>query len=493
MRKTVWIAAATLLALHLFLVWRAIPRALDHDEGEHLRATAWMASGKTIYRDFSENHTPFLYLLLAPLVPRTDTIDSMRHYVTAARVASAIAGTLAVLCVAAVAAQLAGEAAAAIPVLAVLLATSWLWLRGLADVRAEPYTLLLFWGGTLLVVAARKQILWAGVGVGLIAVAGVWNPKWPLESVVVFAQYVMLCRNSRRRAVIGSLLIAAALPLIAVCIALRVATPSDLYFHSFVYARAIAQWFRTSPLAGAFFGNAPDAFAFCPLWLRPLPALAFALALIALWRRRALFPIALLAAAALEIRFLYPYPRLWPQYLVMWGCVVAMTYGIVIAQLRRFAPIAAAVIVIAWIAYEWPTLTRPVDERHWALKAELLRRLQPGDAAWVRAEELPVRAPAGSYYWYAFADQVPFSLEYARQHRELPSLRDEDLPPCRILAGLEQHVRLIDSRTVINLPRSRECLIELRRRGAIVRVGTSPIWEVIRTDRVQSGGETPSQ
>jgi len=228
MKKLMWTAAGTLLALQLFLVWRAIPRALDHDEGEHLRAASWMASGKTIYRDFSENHTPFLYLLLSPLVPRTDTIETLRHYVTAARVASAIAGTLAVLCVAAVAVQLGGNAAAAIPVLAALFATSWLWLRGLADVRAEPYTLLLFWCGTLFVVRP-KRILWAGAGIGLIAVAGVWNPKWPLESVVVFAYYVAQWRRGPRRDVVLSILIAAALPLLALGIALSVTTPSDLY------------------------------------------------------------------------------------------------------------------------------------------------------------------------------------------------------------------------------------------------------------------------
>ena len=196
-------AVAVILIMQGIVVWRALPRALDHDEGEHLRAAAWMASGRTLYRDFAENHTPFLYMILVPLAPAagegggparaSDDIAATRHYTMIARSLSAIAGIGAVLCIAGVAAHLAGDAMAVLPVLAALLASSWTWLRGVADVRSEPYTLLLFWAGALLVVkassASRRALLVAGAGIGLIAVADLWNPKWPLESLVLLGLY----------------------------------------------------------------------------------------------------------------------------------------------------------------------------------------------------------------------------------------------------------------------------------------------------------------
>ena len=195
----------------------------------------------------------------------------------------------------------------------------------------------------------------------------------------------------------------------------------------------------------------------------------------------------LVGAASLEVVFLYPYPHLWPQYLVMWACVVALLYGVAIAAVARHprvCGVVAVVIVIGFAAHEWPRLTQAGDERHWQRMSDLQRRLGPGDAAWVRPEELPTAAPAGSYYWYAFADQVPFSLAYGQTSAArgfLPLLRDEDLPPCRILAGIDtMHVRLLDSRAVDNLPASKRCMEQLARRGSLHRIDGTPIWEVIR-------------
>src|SRR5207302_11517009 len=58
------VALVLIVALHTAVVSHVISRSLDHDEAEHLRAAEWMASGKMLYRDFVENHTPFLYLIL---------------------------------------------------------------------------------------------------------------------------------------------------------------------------------------------------------------------------------------------------------------------------------------------------------------------------------------------------------------------------------------------------------------------------------------------
>ncbi len=504
-------AVAVILIVQVAVVWRALPRALDHDEGEHLRAAAWMASGKTLYRDFAENHTPFLYMILAPLAPAaSDDIPATRHYAMAARALSALAGIAAAVCIAAIAAYLAGDAVAGLPVLAALLATSWTWLRAVADVRSEPYTLLLFWAGTLLVVkassASRRAILAAGAGIGLIAIADLWNPKWPLESLVVLGLYIVylrrdfaVCRaaalgghlrtalepgrRGRRlyTGILASLAIAGGLPLLALVIALRVTTLRDLVFFSFTYASAVSRWYR-----GAVTATSAGGFAFCPPWLLPWGA-AIAAA-IAAWRRRnIMFVLLLVAAATAEVVLLYPYPHLWPQYLVMWACVVALLYGVAIAAVARqpvVRAIVAAAIVIGFVAHEWTPLMRSAGERSWQTMAALQQRLGPGEAAWVRPEELPAAAPAGAYYWFAFADQVPFSLSYARTASAsgfLPALRDEDLPPCRIAAGLDtMHVRLLDSRAVQNLPASKRCMEDLARRGVLRRIAGTPIWEVVR-------------
>jgi len=501
---------AVILLVQAIVLWRAAPRAIDHDEGEHLRAAAWMASGKTLYRDFAENHTPFLYMILEPIAPAaSDDVAATRHYTIIARVLSAVAGVAAVVCIAAIVFHLTGDAMSILIVLASLLATSWTWLRGVADVRSEPYTLLLFWAGALLVVRAlsRRAVLTAGIGIGLIAVADLWNPKWPLESLVLLAVYAALCgaaalggqrpqgrvvvddhgltadgRRGRRpyTRIAASVAIPVAMPLLALCIALRVTTLRDLIFFSYTYASAVSRWYR-----GAAVATSAGAFGFAPLWLMPWGALLAAV--IVIWRRRnILLVLPLLIAAAAEVFFLYPYPHLFPQYLVMWACVTALLYGVAIGGLSERTPVratVAATIVIAFVAHEWTHLTQPANERHWRTMADLQRRLGAGEAAWVRPEELPVKAAAGSYYWYAFADQVPFSLAYGRTPAAkgfLPPLGDDDLPPCRILRGIDtMHVRLLDSRAVEKLPESKRCMEALAQRGSIRRV-SAWVWEVAR-------------
>ncbi len=512
-------AAAVILIVQLIVVWRSLPRALDHDEGEHLRAAAWMASGPRLYRDFAENHTPFLYMILAPFAPGPFAdgagVGATRHYAMVARSLSAIAGIGAVLCIAAIGVRISGDAIAILPIFAALLATSWTWLRAVADVRSEPYSLLLFWAGALLVVRAsslsRRAVLGAGAGIGLIAIADLWNPKWPLESLVILGLYVVLLwrhatgvapaasravlssnsRDSSREpagaaaggtlSILASLGIGLALPLLALCVALRVTTLRDLVFFSFTFASAVSRWYRSAVEA-----TSAGGFAFCPPWLSPLFA-ALAAVFLLMQRRRVGLVSLLLFAAAIEVVFLYSYPHLWPQYLVMWACVVALLCGVVLAGMatspgaRTFIAVA---IVLAFVSHEWTLMKQRASERPWQAMADLQRRLGPGHAAWVRPEMLPTRAPAGSYYWYAFSDQVPFSLEFARTARAkgfLPLLSDEDLPPCRIARGLDtMHVRLIDERAVQNLPASARCMEELVQRGLLRKIEGTPIWEVIR-------------
>src|SRR5207302_7183285 len=97
------IALVLILGLHAAVIAHVISRPLDHDEAEHLRAAEWVASGKMLYHDFVENHTPFLYLILARLAPTNLNFDALRQYITNARLLSAVAGTAAAFAVAFVA------------------------------------------------------------------------------------------------------------------------------------------------------------------------------------------------------------------------------------------------------------------------------------------------------------------------------------------------------------------------------------------------------
>ena len=450
-----------------------------------------MASGRAIYRDFMENHSPLLPQLLARFaVPADASVAALRTYVTTARLMSGVAGTLAAICAAAFAAGIAGRPAAAAGALVPLLLLGWTSLRAFDEIRAEPYTLLLFWLGALLLVIApdgdARGALMLGAGLGAIGAAAVWNPKWPLESIVMF---VWFCRRAfvSKRTAFPAIAAAMALPAAAVLIELRAATLRDLIFFSIRYPAAMARWFATSGLAPNL-----QPFAFCSPWLQPwlvLPA-ALVLALLAP-SRRIILPLVLLAASLLELRFVYSYPHLWPQYFAMWGCCAAVVCGLLASEVSEKVKdrhgIVAAALAVVFAVHELPLIAKLPDERHWAVKEAIRGLLQPGEAAWVRPEEYPMAVPAGSWYWYSFDDQVPFTIGYAQRPETsgyLPRLRDEDLPPCRLLAqqfGAPPgyvHVRVIDRRAVRNLPKSEQCLRALGQMGVLRRIGGTPLWEV---------------
>lgn len=466
------LALVVIAAVHIAAVVHELPRPVDHDEAEHLRAAAWMGSGKTIYRDFVENHTPFLYQLLAPLAPAHDAVDALRAYVIRARLLSALAGTLAALCVALIAVRASGQLAAAVPVLAALLAPGWTSMRAVLDVRAEPYTLLLFWAGALLILQRGRPLL-SGLGAGLVCAAAVWNPKWPLETAIVLAYFVATQRRPIAYAA------AAAPPLAMLAAALQATTFRELLFFGYRYPAAFYAWFRTGPIAYVF----GDPFDLCSEWFWPVVAIPALVAFVIVWRKRALPIAALVVAGAIELRFLYSYPRLFPQYFVMWGCSLALLYGVTIAAAgKRWAGVAGVVVALCFAAVDGERIIDPVDEHHWDTKAALLQRLAPGEGVWVEPDDSPFVAPAGSYYWYAFRDQVPFSLDYARRARALPPLTENDLPPCRILNGLRRGdvvVRFLDTRAVAKLPRAKQCLDALIASNRVTRFNDE-IWEVQR-------------
>jgi hypothetical protein len=213
-------------------------------------------------------------------------------------------------------------------------------------------------------------------------------------------------------------------------------------------------------------------------------------------RRRylALLLVAFVISGALELRFLYSYPRLWPQYFVMWGCSLAAAYGVVLsAAPRRYRAltIGANVVVVAlFVALAFSELRKPVDQSHWKFKEAIMSSLQPGEGVWLDPSDCPFVAPAGSYYWYAYKDQVPFSIAYAQTSEGrlwLPPLTEADLPPCLMLDahlhGLLRgagYVRYIDQRNVRNLPQSARCLAALEEAKFARRLGASPLLEIAR-------------
>jgi hypothetical protein len=505
------IALVVILGLHAAVVGHLLSRPLDHDEGEHLRAAEWVASGKTLYRDFVENHTPFLYLILARFAPTELDFDELRQYITNARLLSAAAGTAAAIAVALIAMRASGNALAAVTTLAALLARGWTYDRSVIDIRSEPFTLLLFWGGVLLIIAgegsSRKRAILAGAGAALIGVSALWNPKWPLETAAIAVWYLarlwITTRRSWRDAAL-SLLAAIFGPAIVLGAALRVASFRELLFFGYRYPLRFYEWFRSSPLVRATF-HFHDPFAYCSNWFRSdvaIPAIALLIILlIAEWRsmgkRRRnlmLLLIAFVLSGALEIRFLYSYPRLWPQYFVMWGCSLAAAYGVVLSsppRRYRALTIGANLLVVAFFcANAYFELHTAVDQSHWKLKQRIMSSLLPSEGVWLDPSDCPFAAPAGSYYWYAYKDQVPFSLAYARTSEGrswLPSLTEADLPPCRMLDanrhGLPRgagSVRFIDERNVCSLPQSARCLADMERANFAHRINAAGVFEINR-------------
>src|SRR5205085_10665560 len=114
--------------------------------------------------------------------------------------------------------------------------------------------------------------------------------------------------------------------------------------------------------------------------------------------------------------------------------------------------------------------------------------LRPGEGVAVVPDVCPLPASAGSYYWYAYKDQVPFSLAYARTpqgRRWLPPFSEADLPPCRMLDahlhGLPRgavYVRCVGDSIFRNLPRARGCLAALVRMGRAHEMGRSDVYEI---------------
>ena len=471
-----------LLGLNAVAVRARLERAPTFDEAEYLHATWLMSRGKRLYRDFNEDHAPFLPLLLQAVQPAATTTDyptlDVPRFVARARVLMAVLGSLAALAAALFAGRVTGSRVAPLVVLASLLGSEATFIHGVVEVRNDPPTLLLFWVGALLMAsraATRAGAIRVGLGLGLIGVAMLWNPKWPLEALAVAGLAALwLLRGKRVRLAawtLGSAAFVAALPLVVV---LKCASAGDFVFFTYRYNLAFIAWFGRSPAVSSWFeGKAP--FHFCALPFHGYAAasawlvVAVALAVPRVRARLADLPgwslvLALVLAAFAELRFFYPWPRLWPQYYLMWSFVVAIAYGavaaVIAAFVRAYAPeraqrlaIACAsggVVAIATGAYfaAWRELRRdPERSSYFRDVSWVQRHLREGDTVWLGPGDAhPIGAEDASYYWFSFIDLVPFSVEFATTdpaRGRLPSVRATDWPPCRAADRIDDSVRFV--------------------------------------------------
>jgi hypothetical protein len=387
-------------------------------------------------------------------------------------------GSMAALAAALFAWRVSGSRVAPLVVLASVLGSEWTWLRGIADVRNDPPTLLLFWLGALLIVlrsATTRGAVRVGFGLGLIGVAAIWNPKWPFESLVLggFVVHWLLAQRSVRLFA-WTFGVASGVVAVAIVVLLQVTTAGDFVFFTHTYNLAFVSWFDTSKTIETWFAGKPGFF-YCPISFHGYPAaLAWLLVVAALALPRVrrgledrsgwLLSLLLVPASFAEMTLLYPWPRLWPQYYLMWSFVVAITYGSAQAALARllssFLPErmkmaasisasggAAAMAMGMYFVASRELRAKPEPTTYFRDVSWIQRNLREGDTVWLQPSEgHPIAANDASYYWFAFGDLVPFSLDFAATHAEddhVPKLRMADLPPCRAADGKDRSLRFI--------------------------------------------------
>ena len=499
-------ACIVILGLYLSAVALFAGRPMHYDENEYLHASWMMAAGKRLYVDFFEDHPPHLFQLLNVIRPGGDlyAVD-VRAWAQRARWLAGLCGMAAGIAVMLFAWRATRSPAAAVVAGAVVFSGAQMWTRGLADVRAEAPTLALFWVGALLVAwsgeVTSASAIRHGVGLGLIVIADAWNPKWPIASIVVgiaFLHFVVRAFRRQARAALVSLGIAAGFAVVAIAPILAAASLRDYVFFNFTLKSKVYAAFETFDWMLLHFRKYPFA-STMDAHVRPwmmIAALVFVAAALAIPRVRAQFDlrasligIGLLVAALLEIRFVYPYPLLWAQYLVMAVCGAAVVYAMVPAVIEALVPrsrglisMAALVLALAGASYKLVKLDRaaiagaPRWDVYWARLQHIRDNTRPGETVWISPPRHPVAVMDASYYWYSFREAVPYAIKYASATADspLPPVRRADLPPCR----LATNTRFIELSSWINYLDACACAEQLA--GRVVPSPHFGIFEVPR-------------
>ncbi len=492
-------------AAQLLAVAHALGRDAEVDESEYLHSGWLLHQGDRLYRDFFEDHSPAVIIILNWLVPNQTTrafpIADLPTYITRARIVMGVCGVLAVGAMALLLFRMTRGPLAPLIASATLFGSGLLWYRGLTDVRVDPPSLFLFWTGTLLILGQwrsdRARPGLAALGIGLVAMAALTNPKWLFESTILGVLVLIELYRSRRPALL-------AIPLACVggflAFITSVTSLRDYYFFTFRYNMAMGAWFATRPAMVAGPPPVVRPFLYCdgPFkgWLAVI-GLAAAIAVswlpalkehVDLRRIRILLLLAL--AALLEIRFIFPWPRLWTQYFLQWSFVLAALYGIVIAALverlrERFAwlPAAVAAIAVALLWLNLPVASQETANAKLPMRSFLQRRLGPGETVWLETRQHPIGARDDSYYWFGFNDHTAFSIEWAARHPEspLPRMTEEELPICRAERGLEPKLRFVSGGIFIaRLPMTTQCLQRMIASGRAELTPVSSVYELRR-------------
>jgi len=442
-RRIALIAAAAILIVQMLAVIGMAGRPLHYDENEYLHASWLMAAGKTIYRDFFEDHPPHFGLVLHGVMPAGElrAID-VREWTIRARILSGLFGTLAIAAVMLFAWRMTRAPAPPLVAAASVLMSSQIWSRGLADIRAEAPTLALFWCGVVLlawsVEASRAQALRAGAGIGLMFFATVWNPKWPLECALAGGYFLWYLWRTRK---FEALLPAAVIAVVALLPLVTVTTVSDYLFFNFRLKSEVVGEFTSNPWIRSFFERVPVWTSASPQhrWWWVVTAMVVAAAGVRVARiaepRLAWIALALCGSSLLELRFVYPYPYLWAQYLVMIAMSAALVYAIVAALLpaRTQVIVAVTAVVAAIVPLQRKAFSEddPSWTRYWATQRAMQATLGPSDTVFISPPRHPVAAFDASYYWYNFRESAPSAIRAGARHPAfLPPIRFADLPPC---------------------------------------------------------------
>jgi len=183
---TILTGAAFLFLIVLFAIaqYRDLARPPHVDEAEYLHGAARIALGDRIFVDFFEHHPPLFFGMLSLLAPERRGFDEAVAFVARARVFAGLCAAIAIVAAASIVYRATGRLYAPLIFVALMLAAVPVWRNGIGDVRPETAALAFWWVGAALVVLAKRPWL-RGLGLGLVFVAAVIVPKWPLESLVV--------------------------------------------------------------------------------------------------------------------------------------------------------------------------------------------------------------------------------------------------------------------------------------------------------------------
>ncbi|HYK03550.1 MAG TPA: hypothetical protein VE974_17470 [Thermoanaerobaculia bacterium] len=490
---------AATLAMQLFAIAVRADREPHMDENEYMHAGWLMANGGKLYETFFEHHSPLFFKTLELLAPEGERVDVRPYYVQARRLCG-LFGLVALIAFAALLWRV-GPEASAIGV-ALLVATGPLWLRSFLEVRAETFAIAFFCIGSYL--ALRWRGIAGGFGIGLVAFSCLWQPKWPLACVAI--GLIWLGRTlsfrpveeaSRRFPLVAGMKAAGAALATAAAGLLAVAAivPLDMWwFFNFEMNVALASAVETPWVMNSYFqGGVP--FLFVPDAFHPWLVVPGALLVLAafrfdrsVWR---LFPVALLLAAFLEIRFIYPWPAIWSHYYLMWSIASAAVLGavpsslaILLARTRASEQLARTIVLAVTCAglllsAMHVVAVTPVTgdaATYWVSQKYLREHLQSGETIWIESPRHPVSARDAHYYWFSVGQMTHAAREMRKTPRGLRYLPPpENFPVCNPAA---KNVRYTLDPRRAGVVEAAACMEQLVTTGQVRKTVFFDVWEI---------------